>query len=282
MARSEETSLDRFLRNRGAQYLGQNMGRVGATIQLAIGGFFSAVGLGLLVAPLLGAPPQVAIGSIGCLGAGIPNGLVGLFLRRRLRQQQLQHVQLTPQARKLLLRLLRMRSDWRHQWQFAGSPGRGDGRHGDGMYGLSGASAFGLGGVQPLSAEVEDALERAAFEFNRVLGCLSTATGDPAFEKLGSRALAAADETMTEFLHHANQLADFPESESAPRAQAERAIGELAELADRAEQLAQVSARGTGVKAVRSAMEEVLDELRLEHLARAELSRPEERQQTQT
>jgi hypothetical protein len=130
---------------------------------------------------------------------------------------------------------------------------------------------------EPVNAEVVALLDVAAEQFNRIQGILESPHGS--LVKLAPQAFAAADEAMAEILHHGAVFDKYPESVNATRKTVEARIASLRELADRLEELATGDQTLTDKVAYTSSIDSVLEDLRLEQLARSELRVPPEDEQ---
>lgn len=285
-----ETSLDRFLKSRGAQLLGYSSMKAGVLIQSVIGGGMLALGLGFLAAPLMGADPSVQWASMGPIMAGAVNLVIGQVLRRKLVQGVPAPIALTPEAKALLQALYRDSVGSATDWIWNGnsmihvSEGQSRiGRRARRRQRLASA----LSGDNPdavpadVAPHVEELLDRAAFEFNRIAGCL--ATGQPSnatIAKLAPQVSAATDEAMADALHHAALLTKYPESGEASRTRLETHIAAMGEVADRIEEIvAKVPALSESIGR-RSRIDDVIEELRLDQMARKELQKDPPREES--
>jgi hypothetical protein len=131
--------------------------------------------------------------------------------------------------------------------------------------------------LNPVAFEM---LDKAAFQYNRVAGILGT--GHPEVARFGPTIKAAADQAMADVFHVGYLLDAFPESQSTAMAKADQEIAAFTELADRLESMQKQPALGAEVASPTSSpISNVLEELRLDQLARAELVKPVEEPQQQ-
>ncbi len=267
MPAKPETSLDRFLKNRAAHALVWS-NRSAMQIQIGIGILLSAIGVGMACSPAFGADPQVAFGAAGPLLAGAVNAGVGFTMRKRFANQSNAQWKLTPEAKALLYKLVRDRLGW---WGIGANPGA------HGFAGIHARRAMRRGiwysttSRDTLEPQAEELLEEAAEQFNRILGTFEAADSSAGLKRMAPNALAASDEVMAEILHHAAMLDKYPESGETSESLILEKIQSLRELADGAQELATKSGSIIERATRNSTMDGVLDELRLEKMARAEL-----------
>jgi hypothetical protein len=198
---------------------------------------------------------------------------------------------LSSEAKGLLLKLVRRRLGWMDGGSFAiGSPsmgmGIGLGKHGRRQLRHiawdNGESAFRMLSKPPeeVSPEVIEFLDVAAEQYNRISGILQAPSQTASLSKLGASAIAAADEAMADILHQAANLDKFPESATTTRKQIDNAVRAMMELGNRLEEIATRDQLLTEKVNYSSKMDSVLEELRLDQLARSELhTSPEENTQ---
>jgi hypothetical protein len=270
--------------------LGYSAYRVSSLIQIVVGGVCAVAGLGMFTAPLFGADPAMMAGAIGPLIAGAVNIGVGLSFRRKMIDHTCT-VQLTPEAKALLMGRHRRLYGWMSPglpW----TPGLGlSHRHGliGGPIATRRARRMAMWtGVTPdmVPDDIEEdelvQLDRVAAEYNRTIGALeSSKAGSATLAKMAPRILKAADEAMADALHQAAMLVKYPEGGSAAKARLKAQENSLREIAERVESLATDNQGFTDKVAYKSSIDDVLDELRLESLARAELKQTEEQRQVQ-
>jgi hypothetical protein len=131
-----------------------------------------------------------------------------------------------------------------------------------------------------ISPQVLEFLEAAAEQYNRITGIIQAPATAGSLTKVGPSAIAAADETMAEILHQSATIDKYPESAAATGKQIENAIKAITELGDRLEDIATRDQLLTEKVNYASKMDSVLEELRLDQLARSELhTATEENQQ---
>jgi hypothetical protein len=177
---------------------------------------------------------------------------------------------LTPEAKGLLLKLVQQRLGW-HGF---GSPIHGKrGRivmrrvawqSGDPSFGWFGRSNASV------APEVMRLLEVAATAYNRIQGTLQSPSGS-SLTKIAPSAAKAADEAMATIFDNSATMDRYPESVAATQVQITKEIAALTELGDRLEQLVTRQETITDKMASATTMDAVLDDLRLEQLARNEL-----------
>ncbi|HEY0866322.1 MAG TPA: hypothetical protein VGE01_03030 [Fimbriimonas sp.] len=296
MEENRETSLDRFMKTRGLQMLGHSAYKVSSKVQMVIGGFLTAFGVGMIVAPQFGGDPSIVPGSLGPLIAGAVNFAVGLNLHRRFVADREIDVSLTAEAKALLMALHRRLYGWFSPWAWqANQPGAiqinpiwsGTPRPGRFAARRERRTAMWMGvSTDMVPAEIDDAelgpLERVAFEYNRVTGALASGMSASAtLAKLCPRIQRAADEAMADALHQAAMLIKLPEGGAVARKRLEAQEASLRELAERMESLVAEQPSLTDKVAYRSSIDDVLDELRLENLARSELHQNDEQRDVQ-
>lgn len=114
-------------------------------------------------------------------------------------------------------------------------------------------------------------LEDAARECNRIQACI-TGSANQALQRRAMDLAAASDEGMAQVLQQASLLDRFPESGQAVEASARNRIEALKEIAERLEALHVREPLLTERMGSTSTVDRVLDDLRLENLARQELS----------
>jgi hypothetical protein len=275
-----ESSLDRFLAQRG-QTLLYGSWRRNTKINLIVGVGITVFGLAFLGIALALFPPA-AIGAIGPLFAGAIN--VGVhFHMRRLARRGPNAPALTKEAQGLLGQLLRAQGGWAYghhnygpsqpgtQQRWASRRAAMDQWRAQ-SYVNPWLSVMGLGGKsaqETLPEPVFGVLEAAAFQYNRVLGLLSVA--DDRLGKMANTIQAAIDEAIADVFHQAAMLQSFPESSGATRKVCEDRTASLREIADRVEALQRREPTLTERLSYTSAVDEALEELRLQTMAESEL-----------
>jgi len=281
-----ESSLDRFLSQRGPTLL-SGAWRRNNRANLYVGGSllaFGAVFLGVALANY----PAAAPGAIGPLLAGAINLGVHFAMRRGARNRPVPAA-LTSDAKILLSRLVRLHAGWGSGYHYWGPTSVG--HHGlaskraameewRAQMGQIGAgpwlNALGLGAKsaqEVLSEPVFAVLESAAFQYNRVVGLL--ASGDDRLGKIVMTVQTAIDEAIADVFHQAAMLEQFPESSGSARKVCEDRTASLREIADRVEALQRREPTLTERLSYTSAVDEALEELRLQTMAESELLRNE-------
>lgn len=245
----------------------------------------TAAGASMLTIGALGGPREMALAAIGPLCGGLPNLVMGLIYRAKHAGDKTEPIMLTPEARILLVNLSHHIRGWGSPWK-ASSPhnmaGVGMGSH------LSAAPRQDYGRRSPvrrslatIAGQVElDGLEQAAHEYNRIAGVLAAgSSGSAMLAKMSQRVTRAADEVMADALHQAALVAKYPEGASAARQKLTSLTDNLRELADRIERVSNEQTSITDKVAYRSSIDDVLDELRMEQVARDELRLAENQDQ---
>jgi|GEM_PF-2091732 len=286
----EQSSIQRFLTNRASQILVGSYQRAGSTAQIAIGAACLVIGAGLLVAGILTGIEGIQLGSIGPFVAGAINLVVGLTMRRRFTQTQVE-VRLSTEARGFLWNLMRQtNSGWHHGhrhhhfhgWHQATRwtnwlPNQGpNGTQNPGASFLTQlGKQWGFVPKTPkdlLPKELHDLLDVACFHYNRVFGLLESGKSDSGLSKVAATARSGADEALFAILHHAATMHRYPETVSAASRDCEEKIRALKELADGLEHIQTRPVSISDRLGYTSAMDSALEEIRLERLAREELS----------
>lgn len=271
----DEGSLERFLSLRGQQLLGQSYPRAAQRIQIAIGSGLVALGLGIgLVAYSSGGSFLPA--GLGPLLAGAVNLGVGAAMKLRWNSPATE-VKLTPEAKAFLLQLFRRYHSW--GWPAWGmTPGEWNGWAGRHQGRALQPPAWTGFAAPPVDDVTLGLVRRATFEYNRIAGTLAmTAGSHAALAKLAPRLTAAADEAIADVLHQAAMMSRYQESGNVARAQLESRIESLREMAERIEAIAAKEPSLTEKVGYRNKMDDALEELRLEQLARMELRNDAER-----
>jgi len=257
-----------------------NYGRQSWVWHVAIGGGLVALGLGLLFGGLLSGLAGLAMGAIGpFIGGGI-NLFIGLKLRNRF-QQNPNEPRISPEAKGFLVDLMKQtHSGW--------NAGHGYRRHGQQPTHFATPLSEGntvlhqLGkhwGVIPktpmdvLSRPLYDLLETACFHYNRVYGMIEGTRGEHPVAKVGQSARLGADEAIFAILHHAATMNRFPETISSASRECEDKIRALKDLADGLERIQGQPVPITDRLGYTSAMDNALEDVRLERLAREELGK---------
>jgi hypothetical protein len=277
----DESSLDRFLRTRGGVFAGVYGNLVANRIQLAVGAALSAIGFSMLaVGFAVPALHGLFFGAIGPLGAGVINVVVSLTVRRRLDRTPLPKAELSPEARTLLTSLLKSFTvrQYSGAWMMGGMSGMGtmgswNGRH-QGMMGLDPWTGH---ATKPLPERAMNQLESAAAAYNRISALAEVGgSGNTSLSKMVPRIVQAADDAMAEVLHFVAVSAKYPEAEGPTQQRINLVIARMEELASRSDTVFGQEPTVVSHRPATSSMDEVLEELRFEGLARQELGQEPE------
>jgi hypothetical protein len=277
----DQTSIQRFVRNRGSVLLaGTHYGRSGYVAQMTVGAVFTGLGAVMLIGGLVTRTFALEMSCIGPGIAGVTNLIVGSVFHSKVKGKTQSQAKLTPEARTFLSHLSRQILGRSYEWSdptvahYSAGWNRRPGVRSGGR--LLGVRQRGPQDVLP--EPVFELLEQACFQYNRTCGIVELATeGSPA-KKLADSAQRAADETILEIIHQAALISRYPESSNAAVQTSQARIAALHELADRLESLQTRHPGLTDRMSSSSAMESVLEELKLDEIVRAELTfRPEER-----
>lgn len=255
------------------------MGMVGA-LMLAIAAVF-------ILTSLFTGAPQASAGALGPMIGGIVNVLLWKRFHGRFKPALEVNAELTPEARAFMAQLMQEVYGWPYPWGSveAHNPFSGEGSYQSpherrrerrawrrmyaaGSWGKRQRSARDC--LNPAAFEV---LDRAAAEHNRISGILET--GHPELARYASSIRAAADQAMADVFQWAQIVENYPESGQAPQEKAEAEISALHELGDRLLTIqSQQPLEIDQPKPRPNAINAVLEELRLDQLAREELSKP--------
>jgi len=266
---AQPSSLDRFVWEKGVKLVsfGPKGALLGFSIAAAINGTLGII-FTTLGATIRGMPEMFVAGGITLTVATIMGSVAHWQYRTQKHSQS--EINLNPQAVKMLSHLathigwfnpdvLQTRTQ-RYQSAMWGQ-----------LWGGVRTSA------QILDREVFEMLDKAAFQYNRLSGLLQLAkdsTGRPS--KLEPNIRNAADEAMLGILNQVALVDRRPESASAVQKQVDHQVDQLAELGNRLE--AMISDRATAFDRMGSttALDTVLEDLRLEQSAMDEIRyRPE-------
>ncbi len=281
----EQSSIQRFLQNRASQILVGSYQRAGSTAQIAVGIPLILIGAGLLVAGTLSHIGGLMLGSIGPFVAGAINLVVGLVARKRAAQAPVE-VRLSSEARGFVWNLMRQTNTswhhhghtphhWHHAHHWGQWMGQGAGQNPATSFLTQLGKQWGFVPKTPkdvLPQQLHDLLEVACYHYNRIFGLLESGKTDTGIVKIAATARAGADEALFAILHHAATMHRYPETVSAASRDCEEKIRALKELADGLER---IQTRPTSISdrlGYTSAMDSALEEIRLERLAREELS----------
>jgi hypothetical protein len=271
MAGSDGSSLERFIRARGIQLLGRGGSPVGHRVQSGVG-YASLAGAGaFVVAGILTREYALDLAAIGPFLGGVVNLTISSAMKRKAGNGNHGAVQLSPEAKQLMSALL-----WKYVW--SETPWY----RSEGWWGASGKP-----GVErshrraqgrryttrfdSIPAEALDLLESAAMNYNRVQGLLEIRQSDTVLARLVPKVSLAAEETIADILHQTALVSKFPESSSALVKSIHERIHHLGEMADGIEKITLTESAFPEKLVTRTSTQEVLEELRLEQLARTEL-----------
>ena len=273
---AEISSIERFIQNRASQLLIGSYSRTGFAWQIGIGAICLAVGGGLLVAGLITRGQDMIVGSLGPLIAGAVNVPIGFFMKKRF-QQAPNEPQLSIEARHFLLGLIKQTSSGLHQnrgtWGSVQIRTQTNPLVGESFLHQLGKH-WGFIPKTPkdvLARPVYELLETACHHYNRVQGLLEGRQGS-SIAKMGQLVRSGADEAIFQILHSAATMHKFPETVGSTSRDCEDRIRALRELADRLEKLHSQPHLVADVPVQTTAIDSALEELRLEGLARTELS----------
>lgn len=279
-----ESSLDRYLENRAGLILGQGHWRRGLIIMGVMGVIMLLMAVFILVTSIVTANPGMLAGAVGPSIAGFVNLMVAIALKTRMKPAMETTADLTPEARKFMAELMQKVYGWPYAWgasdpnHWNHAPGTNPVQRKRERRALRRMYLRGSWGVRQhaakefLSPEVFAVLDKAAFQHNRIAGAL--ASGNPALARFAPTVKAAADQAMADMFQVAQLLDSFPESRSSASAKAEQDIEALTELADRLETM-QSQGEVSLTPSSPSPVQAVLEELRMDQLARSELATQE-------
>ncbi len=262
-----------------------SMGRFGFVAQMYIGG--GLVGVGLVIA-LIGELNNIRgmeYGAVGPYIAGFTNLVVGGFCYSKFKVHPLKDIRLSTEARSFLGDLYRQVIGTGYEWYEQTQETHWDGsvkRHDLGRWRSKDYGSWFRAKTHPpqelLSPELFDLLERACFQYNRICGLVEAAPEASPIKRFTTAAQLSADEAMAQIAHQGSMVSRYPESAAAAVQSVETRIAGLAELADRLESLQSRQPTFVDRMGSSSSLDNLLDELKLEDLARAELqplTRPE-------
>lgn len=274
MAAIEPSSLDRFLWERGVSIAGLSFASQDPVVGFGIaGGINFVVGSGFLISTLVANfPAEFGLSIAGAIMVPLGAAFLGTaaYLMRKRRSDVRTEVRLTGEGMKLLHKIMAhigwtqnqyesYRTTWAGWTQWFGGPRT--------------ASAV----LRPEAFEILDA---AAFQYNRVAGVLKIkrASGVPTLERMAPSIQAAADEAIISIINQVAIMEKTPESAGALSKQIHHDHRQLRELADRVQNLAGGEGSLTDQYGSSSAMQSVLETLRLDHAARTELHATEKQE----
>jgi len=285
----EESSLDRYLEGQAGLLLSHASLRRGMIIMRIVGVIMLLMTLGVLITALAKGEPSVLAGAIGPGIGGLVNIVASRSLRNRTKPAMEVNANLTPEARNFLGHLMKDVYGWPRAWGavephflFEGKGSymnRFDRRRerrawrsmlASGSWGKRQHAA-----KEMLNAEAFDILNRAAFQYNRISGIIGV--GNQEVSRFSASVKGAADQAMADVFHAGYLLEEFPEGSAAAKAKAEQEITALSELAGKLEEMQSQSITAPSADVLStSPVASVLEELRLDQLARSELNKPVE------
>ena len=279
----DETSLDRYLENRAGLLLGHASVRRGLVIMAFVGTMMMLMALAVVIGSLVSGQPQVMAGAIGPGIAGFVNLTLSRFLRGRSKPALDVNANLSPEARMFMAELMQGVFGWPRAWG-ANEPGiwSAQGPHARRRERRVWRRMFASGSWGDVKRSSKDlllpgtfeVLDRAAYQYNRISGILGS--DHPELARFAPTVRAAADQSMADLFHVAHLLEDYPESAATNRDKAEEEVGALTELAEKLEQMEKTPVTIPALEKP-SPIHSVLEELRLDQLARSELGeRPQE------
>ncbi len=280
----EESSLDRYLESQAGLMLSHASMRRGIVLMGVIGAAMLLVALFFVILAGVTGKHGLLGGAFGPGLAGLVNTTISQVLRRRTKPAMEVNANLTPEARSFMANLMKDVYGWPQAWG-AVEPKMGwestgphmnkfDRQHerhawrrmlASGSWGKRQQSS-----KQCLQPGAFEMLDKAAFQYNRIAGVL--AAGHPEVTRFAPTVKAAADQAMADMFHVGYLLDAFPESQSTAQGQATQEIAQLTELADRMEDLLK-QPEGLPASVRTSPISSVLEELRLDQLARSELGK---------
>ena len=213
-------------------------------------------------------------GSMGPLMAGLINVFAGVTVRRRLDRTPLPKAELSPEARTLLTTLLRNFTvrQYSGSWMMGGM-GSWSGSH----HGMVGTDSWNGNAAKPLPERAMKQLESAAAAYNRISALAEvSSTGNSSLAKMVPRIVQAADDAMAEVLHYVAVSAKYPEAEGPTQQRINTVVARMEELASRSDTIFGQEPTVVSHRPATSSLDEVLEELRFEGLARQELEQEPE------
>lgn len=242
----------------------------------------------VIASAVFGRPGMIG-GAIGPGFAGIVNLVMSQVMRRRSKPSLETNATLTPEARSFMANLMKDIYGWPQawgavephmRWEASGPPyqdkfDRQRERHAWRRMIASGSWGSRLHSAKEVLNPVAfDVLDRAAFQYNRIFGILGSGNSD--VSRFSASVKGAADQAMADLFHVGCLLDKYPEGSEAAKAKADQEISALTQLADKLEEMQQNAPLPVSDALSPSPVASVLEELRLDQLARGELSKSEE------
>lgn len=272
-----QSSLDRFLLNHGPVLIGQTNFKVAARINGGIGAVFTALGLAFIGASLATGDAGIMAGAAGPLAAGLTNVAMALVWHAKAKQTYQPATRLSPEAMLFVHRVMRSAFGWRYKWIDRSLHQRAH-KHGGFFDRQTGeAEQLQKPACQILSPQLFELLNAAAAQHNRIFGILTSSPlpNSGPIGKMKPALLQAIDETIAEVLHCAALLDKYPEGNASAVKVIQARTAALRETADRVESLVSRDlANAIEASAEASALDAVLDDLRLCDQAQKELDSP--------
>jgi hypothetical protein len=250
---------------------GGNQARNGAIAQLAVGVFLILLAVSFAVAGFMN-QNGLRHAFIGPFIGGMINLGIGAAMLKKFGGAAQETARLTPQARALLRQLITQLMGGRTPAMMGWNGNPQMHKFYGHQYAMMGSMRS--GSAPRVTTSVLALLEQTAVQYNR-LDALSQAHRNENSElgKLAPRLSLAAEEGMAEALHHAAMMNQFPEASAPSRSRVETINRALRETADRSEALSVREPSISDRLSYRSAVEDVLDELRNTQNAHDELQR---------
>lgn len=225
---------------------------------------FGLLGLGMLIAwgTVANAPDGLGIMGGVWLLSGIGCAIGAGFLWRKGVRQGSNRTKLTPEGRTLFDKLSKqVRVPKSASW-----------------WDMEFLSALFPHTTRQFVGEEEFALlDTAAFHYNRVLGVIEAHEAHSGVARIAAGARAAADEAMVAIFNLVGQVHKAPEIAPTLRGSATAQIAALKELGDRLQEIVAAPPSLTDKLGSTSAMDAVLEQLRMDEIARRELSGDQDR-----
>jgi len=258
-----DSSLGRFLRSQGTGWFAPEYNQYNYRAQLTIAWVMIGLGLLAILIALISGNYPVSAGAIGPMLAGVINLVVAFSMRKRAELLPGAPDSLNEDGRALLRNLILATDLGRRPPLNVIHPNR----HSIGRQSANFTERIRI--LQPTEAVI-DRLEPVLFQYNRLLGAITTLSdmgGDRA--ALAKRLRPAAEDAVAEALNTAAGLAEYPESAERSLAAFSRLDQGLKEMADRSEALTTETAPLPGGSS--RPFDRALEELRLAERSQKEL-----------
>jgi hypothetical protein len=252
-------------------------------------------GVGLVAAGavmgIIGAFTGIAgllFGGLGPIGGGVVNLVLGINLKRRF-QQSPNEPRISPEAKSFLQELMRQtHTGWNSGHGYTANRSAQAAHQAHSPLSQGNTVWHQLGkhwGVIPktpadvLPRALHDLLDTACFHYNRVLGTIEGARNEPSLAKISQAAKNGADEAIFAVLHQSAMMHRYPETITTASRDCEEKIRALKELADGLEKMLTQPVSISDRLGYTSAMDSVLEDVRLESRAREELRKHSDEEQ---